>query len=92
VPISKRVAEAGIRQAWKPSPFDRWRGTWTFRRVSPHLAFQLVSSEDPAETSISVTAGPLQNIPEDLIAALDKLQSAPSQTHGDNNTHSTTDQ
>jgi predicted Ser/Thr protein kinase len=86
VPIAKRVAQARIREAWKPSPFDRWRSTWiSFRRVSPYLAFDLVSSEDPAETDVIVagtdaifrgaTVPEDQQIPEDLISALKKLES-----------------
>jgi hypothetical protein len=45
VPKGKCVAEARLRQAWKPSPFDRWRSTWTsFRALSPQLGFELVSA------------------------------------------------
>ena len=36
VPKGNRVAKVSIREAWKPSPFDRWQATWTsFHRVSP---------------------------------------------------------
>jgi predicted Ser/Thr protein kinase len=90
VPMGNRVAEVRLREAWKPSPFDRWRSTWSsFRQVSPYLAFQLVSSETPAETHITVTSIMDQPIPEDLISVLNKVQSASGHAHGDDDAHST---
>jgi hypothetical protein len=92
VPIGKRVAEAGLREAWKPSPFDRWQSTWTsFRSVSPHLAFELVGSETPLETRITVTANFGQHVPKDLISALNKLPSAQITAPGVNDNNSTKD-
>jgi hypothetical protein len=101
IPTGNRVAQARLREAWKPSPFDRWRSTWTtFRPVSPCLAFQLVGSEAPTETLVNIGCGvacsteQLKNgtgpgIPENLISVLDKLKSPSSQTNGDDNAHST---
>jgi len=101
VPNGKQVAKAQLLQTWKPSPFDRWRSTWlTFRRVSPYLNFELVGSENPAETRLTVTSvmycslehvtnGTCHRIPEDLISALDKLPSASSQAPGNKEINST---
>jgi hypothetical protein len=103
VPNCNLVAKAKLLETWKPSPFDRWHSTWlTFRRLSPYLTFELVSSESPAETRLTITGvmhcsleqvnnGTCHRIPEDLISALDKLQSAPSQAHGDKDTRTTGD-
>jgi serine/threonine protein kinase len=45
VPKGKCVAEARLREAWKPSPFDRWRSTWTsFHPLAPRLCFEMVSA------------------------------------------------
>jgi hypothetical protein len=85
VPMEKRVAEAGLRESWKTSPFDRWRSTWwSFRSLSPHLAFELVSSENPLETHLTVMANLGQHVPGDLIAALDRLSSAQIQAPSGN--------
>jgi len=82
VPQGKLVAKARLREAWKPSPFDRWRSTGaTFRRVSPWMAFELVASENPSQTYIDInsamdcdieqiTNGTCYRIPESLVAAL----------------------
>jgi serine/threonine protein kinase len=95
VPNGERVAQARLREAWKPSPFDRWHSTLTtFRRVSPLLSFELVASETPPETWVFVTGaldctpeqatnGTVHQIPEDLLSMLDKMQSAPNQAHDD---------
>ncbi len=98
VPRGQRVAQVRLREAWKPSPFDRWQSTWTsFRRVSPCLAFELVGSETPAETRVTVKGAmdcspeqqankTCRQIPADLLAILEKLQSAqnqPAQPAGD---------
>ena len=96
VPQGKRVAQARLREAWKPSPFDRWHATLaSFTRVSPFLAFELVSSEAPAETYVTVTSsmdctheqiqnGTCHRIPEDLIALLNQLQTGPKPAHATN--------
>jgi len=92
VPMGKRVAQAGLREAWKASPFDRWQSTWnSFRSLSPHLAFELVNSETPIETHVSVLANMSQRVPEDLVAALNKLPSAEESSHGVNGPHATKD-
>jgi hypothetical protein len=85
VPNGERVAEARLREVWKPSPFDRWHSTlMSFRRVSPWLAFELVGSEKPVETRVAVTAGmdvsrdqASRQIPESLSAVLESLESSP---------------
>jgi tRNA A-37 threonylcarbamoyl transferase component Bud32 len=104
VPMGKLIGKARLLEAWKPSPFDRWRSTgFSFRCVSPRLAFELVSSENPVETHLTITGamdctkdqvskGTCHRIPEDLISVLDKLESASGQAPGGNNTHSTKDQ
>jgi hypothetical protein len=88
VPKGERVAQARLREARKPSPFDQWRSTWTsFRRVSPLLTFELVGSEKPAETHVYVTGimdctpeqaanGTCHLIPENLLAMFETLRSA----------------
>ena len=80
VPKSKRIAEVRLREAWKPSLFDRWRSTWTtFHRVSPGLSFVLVSSENPIETHVTVQAdmGGETGIPKDLLTKLNYSQTSP---------------
>ncbi len=86
VPQGKLVAKARLREAWKPSPFDRWRSTGaSFRRVSPWLAFELVASENPAETYIDINSamdcdteqianGACHRIPESLVAMFAKMR------------------
>jgi hypothetical protein len=88
VPKGERVAQARLREARKPSPFDQWHSTWTsFRRVSPLLSFELVGSEKPAETHVSVTGvmdctpeetakGTCHQIPENLLSMFETLGSA----------------
>ena len=72
VPKGNRVAKVSIREAWKPSPFDRWQATWTsFHRVSPCIAFELVSTENPDQTIVNVSS--VKEIPEDLISVLNKM-------------------
>jgi hypothetical protein len=79
VPKGKRVAQARLREAWKPSPFDRWRSTLaTFRPISPFLAFELVASDDPAETLVEVSTAWDQRVPRDLLDTLEKLRAATS--------------
>jgi tRNA A-37 threonylcarbamoyl transferase component Bud32 len=92
VPKGERVAQARLREVWKPSPFDRWHSTLTsFRRVSPLLNFELVGSEKPAETRVYVTGfmdcspeevanGTGQQIPQNLLSLLEKLQSSQAET------------
>jgi predicted Ser/Thr protein kinase len=85
-PKWKPVGEVRLREAWKPSPFDRWRSTLTtFHRISPGLSFVLVSSENPVETHITVQSdlGGETGIPPGLISVLVKLQSDSSQAPGD---------
>jgi tRNA A-37 threonylcarbamoyl transferase component Bud32 len=89
VPMGNRIAETGLLEAWKPSPFDRWQSTWTsFRRISPYLDFELVSSENPVETHLKVTSI-MDSIPENLISLMTKLESAPPQKPGNKETNST---
>ena len=86
VPTGERVARVRLREAWMPSPFDRWHSTlWSFRRASPLLAFELVGSEQPAETRVAVTGAmdvspdeASRQIPESLSAVLEKMESAPA--------------
>jgi serine/threonine protein kinase len=71
VPKGKRVAKVSIRDAWKPSPFDRWHSTWTsFHRISPSLTFELVSSENPDQTMVYASSTMIGTIPEDLFPFL----------------------
>jgi serine/threonine protein kinase len=85
VPKGERVAQARLREAWKPSPFDRWHSTpASFRRVSPALAFELVGSEKPVEIQVTVTGTmdvppreATRQIPESLASMLEKLESPP---------------
>lgn len=66
-------------------------------------ASRTVASEKPAETRVYVTGtmdcrpeeatnGTYQQIPEDLLSIFKKMESPPSQVHGDNDTHPTKDQ
>jgi len=95
VPKGERVAEARLREAWKPSPFDRWHSTpMSFRRVSPWLAFELVGSEKPAETRVTVTGAmdvspdqASRQIPESLSTMLERLQSSPGESSTDKSSH-----
>jgi hypothetical protein len=101
VPKGKLVAKVRLREAWKPSPFDRWQSTaLTFRRVSPFLAFELLASEDTPQTLVSITGtmycdleqmtnGTCHRIPESLIAVMEKLQ--PTQYPAPNGTHTAGD-
>jgi tRNA A-37 threonylcarbamoyl transferase component Bud32 len=90
VPKGTRVAQARMREAWKPSPFDRWKSTLTsFRGVSPHLAFEMVGCEDPAETSVTVTGVLAERIPQDLGSVLDGLRSRRGATRGETNAATT---
>lgn len=94
VPQGKPVARARLLEAWKVSPFDRWRSTLlSFERRSPYLAFELIGSLSPPETHITVTGamdcsveqvkhGSCHRIPEDLIAALQHLTSAQGEVSG----------
>ena len=55
VPKGEVVGEVRLIQAWKPSPFDRWRMTWHgLERISPHLVLTTISGRDPVETVVSV--------------------------------------
>jgi tRNA A-37 threonylcarbamoyl transferase component Bud32 len=55
VPKGARLGQARLLQYWKPNPFDRWRFTWRgVQRTSPFFVVQLISSEKPAESLITV--------------------------------------
>jgi hypothetical protein len=58
VPKGATLAQVQRLQYWKPSPFDRWRFTWRgMQRISPHFIVQLLSSEHPVETVLTINAG-----------------------------------
>jgi len=55
VPKGEVVGEVRLIQAWKPSPFDRWRMTWRgLKRISPHLVLKTISGSNPVETVVNV--------------------------------------
>jgi predicted Ser/Thr protein kinase len=58
VPKGETLGEVNLLQAWKPSPFDRWRMTLRGPvRAAPHLAVKMISSAKPAETIIRISSG-----------------------------------
>ena len=87
VPKGQKVGQVRLREAWKPSFFDRWQATWlSFRRISPRLSFELLASENPVETQVSICGitdysteqqsdGSYCQIPNDLLAIFEKLKS-----------------
>jgi hypothetical protein len=55
VPQGKRIAHVRLCQAWKPSPFDRWRMTWQgIANGAPPLAIECLSSESPPQTLVTI--------------------------------------
>ena len=55
VPKGARLGQIRLLQYWKPNPFDRWRFTWRgVQRITPFFVVQLISSEKPAETLITI--------------------------------------
>jgi hypothetical protein len=55
VPKGLPVGQVRLLQFRKPSPFDRWRFTWHgMQRISPFFVVQLLSSQKPAETLITI--------------------------------------
>ena len=58
VPKGVTVAQVQRLQYWKPSTFDRWRFTWRgMQRISPQFVVQLLWTEKPVETVITINAG-----------------------------------
>ena len=55
VPKGERIASVEVFQAGKDSPFERWRMTpYGLQRPFPQIVAQIVSSERPAQSQITV--------------------------------------
>ncbi len=58
VPQGKPIAQLEIASAWKPSIFARWQMTpFGLRHISPHLAFQILGTDQPAQSIVTISTG-----------------------------------